>query len=233
MDADTPLLRVQVEAVTKPLLHDSRVLWWEAYNEPCEWRHYEAKICTYFEVVTSTMIKQLTYSWVKALQPSQPVISCWNEHNNTFSDILEPHMYSSDFAAWTAAVFAECPSDAGDASLCNRGALVTEAGARWFEGMTGDAGSPLTVLHYLQALRETGAPFVPGVALVCLAWLCILLHVISDQQQLATHTSYHTGAVLLNWQAWELMVGNSNTRWADGPPCRSPSSLTKEPPIPW
>ena len=44
--------------MTKPLLHDPRVLWWEAYNEPCEWRHYEAKICTYFEVVTSTLIKE-------------------------------------------------------------------------------------------------------------------------------------------------------------------------------
>eukprot|EP01043_Picozoa_sp_COSAG02_P108526 COSAG02_NODE_44562_length_365_cov_0.676692_1_plen_43_part_01 len=36
---------------------------------PCEWRHYEAKICTHFEVTTSTMIKELTYGWVKALQP--------------------------------------------------------------------------------------------------------------------------------------------------------------------
>ena len=32
----------------------------EAYNEPCAWRHYEAKICTYFEVLTSTLIKELT-----------------------------------------------------------------------------------------------------------------------------------------------------------------------------
>ena len=38
---------------------------------------------------------------------------------------------------------------------------LLEAGARWFEGMLGDAGSPLTVLHYLEALRETRAPFVP------------------------------------------------------------------------
>lgn len=65
---------------------------------------------------------------MKALRPSQPVISCWNEHNNTFSDILEPHLYSSDFSAWNAAVFAECPAGADNASLCNRGALVTEAG---------------------------------------------------------------------------------------------------------
>jgi hypothetical protein len=34
--------------------------------------------------------------------------------------------------------------------------------------MVGDSGSPLTVLHYLEALRDTAAPFVPGVALVSL-----------------------------------------------------------------
>jgi hypothetical protein len=34
-------------------------------------------------------------------------------------------------------------------------------------------------------------------------------------------------------QAWELMVGNSNTRWSSGPPCIPPTALTKEPPIPW
>ena len=75
---------------------------------------------------------------------------------------------------------------------------MTEAGARWFEGMGADAGSPLTVVHYLAALKKTGAAFVPGVML-----------------------------------AWELTVGNSNTRWSSGPPCLAPTPFTKEPPIPW
>eukprot|EP01045_Picozoa_sp_COSAG04_P008058 COSAG04_NODE_438_length_14426_cov_10.589795_9_plen_853_part_00 len=194
----TAAFKPYVEAVVRPLAQDKRVVWWEAYNEPCAWRHYEARICTAFEVLTSTAIKELAYGWAKALHPIQPVISNWNTANNTFSDIIDIHLYSSDFVAWSEAVFAECPPHATNASLCNRGAVVTEAGARWFEGMLADAGSPLTVLHYLSALRETGAPFVPGVAL-----------------------------------AWELMVGNSNTRWSNGPPCVTPTALTKEPPIPW
>merc|ERR1711908_179715 len=33
--------------------------------------------------------------------------------------------------------------------------------------------------------------------------------------------------------AWELMVGNSNTRWSDGPPCAKPTAATREPSIPW
>lgn len=61
-----------------PLRDDPRVVWWEAYNEPCEWRHYDAKICTYFEVATSTMIKELSYGWASALKPAAPVISCWD-----------------------------------------------------------------------------------------------------------------------------------------------------------
>jgi hypothetical protein len=118
--------RPYVEAVVRPLLHDPRVLWWEAYNEPCAWRHYAARICTYFEVATSTMLKELSYGWVKAMRPRQPVISNWAEANNTFSEILDVHLYSSDFRAWSAQIFAECPAGAGNASLCNRGAVVTE-----------------------------------------------------------------------------------------------------------
>jgi hypothetical protein len=50
-----------VESVVRPLLDDSRVAFWEVYNEPCEWRHYFANICTYFQVETSTIIKQASY----------------------------------------------------------------------------------------------------------------------------------------------------------------------------
>ena len=175
-------------------------------------------------------------------QPGVPVISCWDERNNTFTDVLNVHMYNSDFAAWYAEaarcgavilpghagctlqsrsmeitsrggppdsppprasqimmrscpiapthqigphirgaltsvptshmcrsdeVFAECPAGAANGTDCIRGAVVTEAGARWFEGMVGDSGSPLTVLNWLTALRAGGGPFVPG---VMLAW---------------------------------------------------------------
>ena len=65
---------------------------------------------------------------------------------------------------------------------------ITEAGARWYQGFAADAGSPLTVLHWLEGLRAQHAEnpaMVPGVFL-----------------------------------AWEMMVGESNTRWSDynGPP---------------
>ena len=128
--------RPYVESVVMPLVNDSRVLWWEVYNEPCEWHHFEAGICTYFEVFTSTLIKEQAYKWTKALQPSAPVISCWAERNNTFTDVLNVHMYDSDFVGWSSEVFAECPADSRNASAeqCLRGAVVTEAGARWFEG---------------------------------------------------------------------------------------------------
>jgi hypothetical protein len=60
-----------VESVVRPLLDDSRVAFWEVYNEPCEWRHYFADICTYFQVETSTIIKQSSYKWVRALIKQQ------------------------------------------------------------------------------------------------------------------------------------------------------------------
>lgn len=188
-----------VEAVVTPHTSDPRVLWWEVFNEPCEWRHYNARICTRFQVISAQLIKESAYAWVKALSPSQPVISCWADHNNTFSDILDVHLYNSAFASWSEQVFSECPLDASSPDQCARGAVVTEAGARWSRGFMADNGSPLTVLNYLRALPSHGAgPFVPGVML-----------------------------------AWELMVGNANTRWSAGPPCVGPTASTVEPPIPW
>ena len=197
--------RPYVEAIAGVHRNDSRVLWWEVYNEPCEWRHFEARICTMFQVISATLIKEGAYAWLKSLRPAQPVISCWAEHNNTFSDILDVHLYNAAFASWNAQVFSECELNATDApSQCSRGAVVTEAGARWFQGMGADAGSPLAVLNYLASLRAqrrtgvgAGRPFVPGAML-----------------------------------AWELMVGNTNTRWAAGPPC-VPQALAREPTIPW
>tara|TARA_B110000208_G_scaffold191207_1_gene257342 strand:- start:192 stop:3446 length:3255 start_codon:yes stop_codon:yes gene_type:complete len=182
----------------------SVVAWLEVYNEPCEWRHYEARICTKYEVLTSTLIKELAFGWVrKQLEGSEraaavavPVISSWDERNNSFSDVLSVHLYSDDFGGWGERVFAECPLGATDAARqCTRGAVVTEAGARW------GSGSPLDVVHFLSALRAqpTRYPFVPGAML-----------------------------------AWTLFVGNDNTRWSSGPPCAPVTPTSRlEPPIPW
>jgi hypothetical protein len=46
-------------------------------------------------------------------------------------------------------------------------AIITEAGSRWYQPpQSYDAGSPLTVINYLEALRlgfQAGkVPFVPG-----------------------------------------------------------------------
>lgn len=147
-----------VEAVVQPLSASPAVLFWEAYNEPCAWRHFEANICTYFQVMTSTLIKELAYGWVRALKPAAPVISCWAEENNTFSEILDVHMYSSDFPAWSKQIYSECPEGALNAEQCSRGAVVTEAGARWFVGTESDSGSPLTVLNYLSNLQQQRQP---------------------------------------------------------------------------
>ena len=110
------------------------------------------------------------HAQLQALRPAAPVISCWTEANNSFTDVDDVHLYNSDFQTWNAEVFSSCTPGATDPSRCEKGAVVTEGGARWGYGLAADAGSPLTVVNYLSSL--TGAvgiwrPFVPG---VMLAW---------------------------------------------------------------
>ena len=64
-------------------------------------------------------------------QPRVPVISCWDERNNTFTDVLNVHMYNSDFAAWYAEA-ARCgavilPGHAG-CTLQSRSMEITSRG---------------------------------------------------------------------------------------------------------
>jgi hypothetical protein len=155
---------------------DARVRWLEIYNEPRGPR---------LDFVMA--LRDAAYGWATALQPTVPVISCWDDNNDT--QVLDHHDYSPDFASsWQPALYANLA----------KGAVVTEGGSRWYQPpFSQDSGSPLTVTNFLQALRAraaTGAvPFVPG--------------------------------VILNW---ELMVGNSNTRWHWGS-----AFNTSEPAIPW
>lgn len=159
------------------------------------------------------------------------MISCWDEANNTFTDVLNVHLYNSDFQVWSSEVFAECPPDGANATQCNRGAVVTEAGARWFEGMGADTGSPLTVVYYLEALKETGAAFVPGVAL---AWELTV-----GNSNTRTYTHIHTQCRTLSHVRHSFISSDSSDRlrategWSSGPPCVTPTPITKEPPIPW
>lgn len=47
------------------------------------------------------------------------------EANNTFTDVLNVHLYNSDFQVWSSEVFAECPPDGANATQCNRGGKHT------------------------------------------------------------------------------------------------------------
>ena len=69
------------------------------------------------------------------------------------------------------------------ASNPKKGSFFTEAGSRWYQGFAADSGSTLLVLNWLQALR--------------------VMHTRGQ------FTAPVPGAMV----SWELMVGNSNTRW--------------------
>jgi len=153
--------------------NDVRIRYIEIYNEP-----HGAQPTTNW----SFGLRHYSYQIAVAMQPSVPVLSCWDA--NADSQAVDMHRYDTDFGGWTAEVFA----------APEQGALITEGGSRWFQGYDSDAGSPLTVMHWFQELMASGdAPFRFG--------------------------------QLLNW---EMMVGNSNTRWHWNSPDGAP-----EPTIPW
>jgi len=118
---------------------DARVAWWEIFNEPNRGNNF------------TMALRHAAFSWAKAQDPTQPVIACWDDSEDT--EIVDHHQY---YLPWGAnnGVFAN-PA---------KGGIVTEAGARWYQKTSGDAGSPLTVLNWLTALKKSGdAPFIPGV----------------------------------------------------------------------
>ena len=168
--------RPYTEDVVRRFGSDLRVRWIEVYNEP---RGPNEQFVF--------ALRDAAYNWAEALKPTVPIISCWDDSNDT--QILDHHEYDTNFkSGWTPSLYAN-PL---------KGSVITEGGSRWYQPpFTGDYGSPLTSVNYLQALRALSAngtlPFVPG--------------------------------AILNW---ELMVGNSNTRWHWGSPPNS-----NEPAIPW
>eukprot|EP00756_Hemistasia_phaeocysticola_P057107 Hpha_TRINITY_DN33739_c0_g1::TRINITY_DN33739_c0_g1_i1::g.25155::m.25155 len=159
---------------------DTRVAFWEVYNEPQKDSNF------------SIALRDAAYGWVRqALKdggqvPQRvPVLSCWDDNNDT--QVVDMHRYDSDFGSWTKQIF-QNP---------DKHALITEGGARWYQGYPEDSGSPVMVFHWANHLRSISpsavAPFKFGMV-----------------------------------TNWEVMVGNSNTRWhwntKDGTP---------EPVIPW
>ena len=141
-----------VEGVVKRFASDSRVAWWELFNEPRKHNPF------------SLALRDKAFGWARGQSPVQPVISCWDDNNDT--EAVDTHEYS-------------IPSSRSPV-LSNpaKGGIVTEAGARWFQH-THDYGSPLSWMHWLNGMR-------------------------------AANTSQWRPGVMLSW---EVMVGNSNTRW--------------------
>ena len=53
-----------IDIVSK-FANDSRVSLFEVYNEPCQWRHYLAGICTLDQVNFANKLRSEAYNWVK------------------------------------------------------------------------------------------------------------------------------------------------------------------------
>ena len=140
--------RPYTEDTVRRFGRDSRVRWIEIYNEPRAPR---------LDFVMA--LRDAAYGWALALQPSVPIISCWDDNNDT--QILDHHQYDVAFSSsWQPALYASL----------EKGSVITEGGSRWYQPpFLGDYGSPLTVVNFLQALRAEHAggalPFVPGAIL--------------------------------------------------------------------
>jgi len=130
-----------VTTIVNKFANDKRVAWWEIFNEPNSSNF-------------SMQLRDSAFHWALAQYPSQPVLACWDDNANT--QIVDVHRYSPDFPDWNNDVY-QTPT---------KGALVTEAGSRWFQGTGGDAGSQKLVITWAQALRRAKAAgtvsFVPG-----------------------------------------------------------------------
>ena len=137
-----------VSGVVSRFAADPRVAWFEVYNEP----HVDDPFVK--------ALREAGYGWAKAQNPLAPVISCWDFNAAGVSDFSDIHKYDTDFSQWQISAFKNMSA----------GAIFTEAGCRNYQPPnTGDAGSPLAVIRFLETLRkrrDTGLePYVPGAML--------------------------------------------------------------------
>lgn len=105
-------------------------------------------------------LRDAGFAWATAQSPMAPVISCWDDNNDT--QVVDTHEYS-------------IPNDRSPVfSDPKKGGIVTEAGARFFQH-THDYGSPLAWVHWLNSIRNgvSTAPFAPG---VMLSWEVMVGH---------------------------------------------------------
>ena len=129
---------------------DSRILAWEIWNEP--------KNCgTGNQIVDPVFTQDLMangFQWAREINPSQPLISCWD--GNAYGDIDDQHNYSRE---WKYS-----PGTAGNVPDEKRGTLVTEAGARAWNEESDSYGSPIEWIYWLKDRKAKGLPR-PGVYL--------------------------------------------------------------------
>ena len=79
-------------------------------------------------------LRNAGYEWAKALSPAAPVMSCWDDSNNT--DIVDHHDYGTAFkSGWATALYSDP----------HKGAMVTEGGSRWYQ--PGPVRTPLSQRH--------------------------------------------------------------------------------------
>ena len=137
--------RPYVEDVVRTFGSDPRVAFIEIYNEP----RGPGEDFVF-------ALRDAGFRWATALSPAAPVISCWDDSNNT--EVVDHHEYDTAFkSGFFPAVYSN-PA---------KGAIITEGGSRWYQPpLGGDFGSPLTVINFLEALKIAKASgavdFVPG-----------------------------------------------------------------------
>lgn len=131
--------REYVQDVIRAHQRDTRVLWWEIFNEPN------------MRLAFSRELRESGYVWAKEVEPIQPVLCCWDDSPET--DIVDAHNYVDRPSEW------DRQADLNPA----KGAVFTEAGARWLAPRPSN-GEPIEVIHWLQDRKSTGKS-VPGVYL--------------------------------------------------------------------
>lgn len=125
--------RPYVEDVVRGFGSDPRVAYIEIYNEP----RGPGEDFVF-------ALRDAGFRWARALSPAAPIISCWDDNNDT--EIVDRHEYDTSFkSSLLEALFADEA----------KGAVITEGGSRWYQPpFPGDFGSPLTYLNFLTALRR-------------------------------------------------------------------------------
>ena len=138
-EENLPKFKAYIQDVIRPHRDDPRVLWWETFNEPIMGSEFSRKL------------RIEGYAWAKELKPTQPVICCWDDSPET--DIVNAHNYGNSQQAW------DKQADMNP----EKGAVFTEAGARWFAPRP-SSGEPVEVIHWLEG-RKAAGKYVPGVYL--------------------------------------------------------------------